>query len=498
MKNLNIPSFIKKDIVCIGGGIMSITLSKLIEEFDSNLQITIFEKLSSCALESTQSINNAGTGHAGFCELNYTPLNGRKEVNIDRALKINREFDASLQFWSFLATKYKTFNPKSFINQVPHISFVKGEKNISFLKKRYETLNKTLAFKGIEFSRNKETIKKWAPLIDVNSKDEVAMTNYAYGSDVDFESLSHEMLKILSKNEKFSFHTNHKIKSILQKNDKTWDIKIVDTKNDETFLVNAKFIFIGAGGSTIHLLQKSNIRNQIGYGGFPVNGEWLICKNSSITKKHFSKIYGLAGPNAPPMSAPHLDLRIIDGKKQLMFGPFASFTFKFLKTGSFLDLIKSIKIQNIIPMIHVFVSNLNLLGYLIIQSSNSYKNKMNTLREFYPLANEKDWKLESAGKRVQIIKPYKEIGGKLEFGTEIVWSDDSSLAALLGASPGASTSVYSMLKVIERGLKGRISSKAWKNKIDKIAPSYNQDLSKKPSLFIKTRLSTYKTLGFKI
>ena len=489
---------IKKDVVCIGGGIMSVTLAKLIQELDPNINITIYEKLSSCALESTQSINNAGTGHAGFCELNYTPLNKHKEVNIERALKINREFEVSLQFWSFLARKYKAFKPKSFITQVPHISFVKGEKNISFLKKRYEALSKTLSFKGMEFSRNKETIKKWAPLIGVETKDEVAMTKYEYGSDVDFESLSHEMLKILSKSKNFSVHTHHEIKSLSQKKDLTWEIKILNIKTNDTFLVNAKFIFIGAGGSTIHLLQKSNIKNQIGYAGFPVNGEWLICKNPSLTKKHFSKIYGLAGPKAPPMSAPHLDLRIINGKKQLMFGPFASFTFKFLKTGSYLDLIKSIKVRNIIPMLHVFVSNLNLLSYLIKQSSNSYKNKMNTLREFYPLANEKDWKLESAGKRVQIIKPYKKIAGKLEFGTEIVWSDDSSLAALLGASPGASTSVYSMLNVIERSLKRRINSKTWKNKIEKIAPSYNQDLSKTPSLFTKTRLSAYKTLGFKI
>jgi len=306
------------------------------------------------------------------------------------------------------------------------------------------------------------------------------------------------MLKILSKNKKFSVHTHHEIKSISQKNDKTWDLKIHNIKKDQTVLVNAKFIFIGAGGSTIHLLQKSNIKNQIGYGGFPVNGEWLICKNPTLTKKHFSKIYGLAGPKAPPMSAPHLDLRIINGRKQLMFGPFASFTFKFLKTGSYLDLVKSIKVRNIIPMLHVFISNLNLLSYLIKESINSYKNKMNALREFYPSASEKDWKLETAGKRVQIIKPFKKIGGKLEFGTEIVWSDDRSLAALLGASPGASTSVYSMLNVIEKSLKGRIGSKTWENKIKKMAPSYNQDLSQKPSLFTKTRQSTYRTLGFKI
>jgi malate dehydrogenase (quinone) len=324
------------------------------------------------------------------------------------------------------------------------------------------------------------------------------MTKYEYGIDVDFESLSHEMLKILSENKRFSVHTHHEIKSISQKNDKTWDIKILNIKNSEMFLVNAKFIFIGAGGSTIHLLQKSNIKNQIGYAGFPVNGEWLICKKSSITKKHFSKIYGLAGSKAPPMSAPHLDLRIINGERQLMFGPFASFTFKFLKSGSYLDLLKSIRIQNILPMLHVFICNLNLLIYLIYKSGSSYKDKINALKEFYPLANEKDWKLASAGKRVQIIKPYKKIGGKLEFGTEVVWSDDLSLAALLGASPGASTSVFSMLNVIEKSFKGRINSKIWKDKIEKMMPSYNQDLSKQPSLFNKTRRFTYKTLGFKI
>lgn len=489
---------IKKDIVCIGGGVMSITLAKLLQELDPKMDITIYEKLSSCALESSQSINNAGTGHAGYCELNYTPISRQQIVNIDRALKINREFEVSLQFWSFLTKKYKSFKPKSFITQVPHISFVKGKKDISFLQKRYEALSKTLSFKGMQFSSNLETIKKWAPLIGDKLKDNIAMTRVGYGSDVDFESLSHQMLKILSANKNFSVHVNHEIKSISQAQDKTWDLKIYNVKNKKIISVNAKFIFIGAGGSTIHLLQKSNIKNQIGYGGFPVNGEWLICTTPSLTKKHFSKIYGLAGPNAPPMSAPHLDLRIINGKRELMFGPFAGFTFKFLKTGSYLDLFKSIRMQNILPMLHVFIQNLNLLSYLIKQSSSSYKDKMNALREFYPLAYEKDWKLASAGKRVQIIKPFKKIGGKLEFGTEVVWSDDATLAALMGASPGASTSVYSMLNVIEKSFKGRINSTIWKNTIEKMVPSYNQDLSKQPSLFNKTRLSTYKTLGFKI
>ena len=489
---------IKKDIVCIGGGVMSVTLAKLLHELDPKMDITIYEKLPSCALESSQSINNAGTGHAGYCELNYTPINHQQIVNIDRALKINREFEVSLQFWSFLTKKYKSFKPKSFITQVPHISFVKGEKDISFLKKRYEALSKTLFFKGMQFSRNLETIKKWAPLIGEVSTDNIAMTRAEHGSDVDFESLSHQMLKILSTNKNFAVHVNHEIKSISQAQDKTWDLKIYNAKTKKIILVNAKFIFIGAGGSTIHLLQKSNIKNQIGYGGFPVNGEWLICTKPSLTKKHFSKVYGLAGPKAPPMSAPHLDLRIINGKRELMFGPFASFTFKFLKTGSYLDLVKSIRFQNILPMLHVFIRNLNLLSYLIKQSSSSYKDKMNALREFYPLAHEKDWKLASAGKRVQIIKPFKKIGGKLEFGTEVVWSDDATLAALMGASPGASTSVYSMLNVIEKSFKGRINSTIWRNTIEKMVPSYNQDLSKQPSLFNKTRLSTYKTLGFKI
>ena len=489
---------IKKDIVCIGGGVMSVTLAKLLHELDPKMDITIYEKLSSCALESSQSINNAGTGHAGYCELNYTPINRQQIVNIDRALKINREFEVSLQFWSFLTKKYKSFKPKSFITQVPHISFVKGEKDISFLKKRYEALSKTLSFKGMQFTSSPETIKKWAPLIGEVSTDNIAMTRAEHGSDVDFESLSHQMLKILSTNKNFAVHVNHEIKSISQAQDKTWDLKIYNAKTKKIILVNAKFIFIGAGGSTIHLLQKSNIKNQIGYGGFPVNGKWLICTKPSLTKKHFSKVYGLAGPKAPPMSAPHLDLRIINGKRELMFGPFASFTFKFLKTGSYLDLVKSIRLQNILPMLHVFIRNLNLLSYLIKQSSSSYKDKMNALREFYPLAHEKDWKLASAGKRVQIIKPFKKIGGKLEFGTEVVWSDDATLAALMGASPGASTSVYSMLNVIEKSFKGRINSTIWKNTIEKMVPSYNQDLSKQPSLFNKTRLSTYKTLGFKI
>ncbi|WP_262891561.1 malate:quinone oxidoreductase [Aestuariibaculum sediminum] len=114
------------------------------------------------------------------------------------------------------------------------------------------------------------------------------------------------------------------------------------------------------------------------------------------------------------------------------------------------DLPRSVEFDNIMSLLGAGYQNLPLVKYLIKQVSLSFKDRMDMLREFYPEASDDDWKMVVAGQRVQIIKRNKKGFGKLEFGTEIIVSKDKSIAALLGASPGASTSYSVMQKVIEK------------------------------------------------
>ena len=479
------------DVLIIGAGIMGATLASLLKEMDTHLRVDLVEALESHALESSQAYNNAGTGHAGYCELNYTPLLSNNKIDIQKAIEINTGFEMSLQYWGYLSRKYPIFSPKRFIRKVPHISLVDGEKNITYLKKRYLALKNNPLFETIEFSSNLKTIKKWIPLLKGNNSfKHYAATKVDTGTDVNFGEITSQLISILKKKKNFYLHTNHKANNINESNDGSWLVKLNSNK-----YVKAKFIFIAAGGNSIKLLQKTKIYEQQSYAGFPVNGQWLVCKNPLIIKMHNAKVYGKAAIGSPPMSMPHLDLRIINGKKILMFGPFASFTPKFLISGSFFDFISSIKFHNIKTLCTVFLKEWPLLIYLIKQNFKTHKNRMADLRQFYPNANVKDWHLENAGIRVQIMKKSLNNVRKLEFGTEIIFSKKVNLAALLGASPGASISVQSMIEIIETCLIKKENSSDWKKKLKKMIPSYGIDLTKNPTLLRKIRFQNQKILG---
>lgn len=489
----------KTDFMIIGGGIMGTTLASILSEIDPGIKIDLFEKLNGLGLESTNCLNNAGTGHAGYCELHYTPLGKNNTINIDKALAINKNFEISLQYWSYMTKKYKAFNAKKFICRVPHISLVFGRENIAFLKKRYLLFKKHHIFKSITFSEDTKEIKKWAPLViigrDKNVK--VAATKVNEGSDVNFGNVCKELLKILKTKINFGLHLDQEIVKIDKNKDGSWYVLVKNHLTSKTKEFNAKFVFIGAGGQAIHLLQKTKIKEQSGYGGFPVSGRWLICSNSKIVEKHYAKVYSLALESGPSMTAPHLDLRIVDGKKILLFGPFAGFTFKFLKFGSYLDLIKSLKFKNVMPMIDVLLNNWNLFKYLIFESFQTKKSRLKSLKLFYPKAEADDWTLAIAGQRVQIIKPYQKNKGKLEFGTDIVFSEDKTLAALLGASPGASVAVDSMIQIIEKNFLMRYKRNEVKRKLQKIIPSYGHNLITNKNLLKRIRRDTHITLGLK-
>lgn len=487
----------KVDVLLVGSGVMSATLATLLSELDASLNIMMVERLSNTAAESTDVWNNAGTGHAGYCELNYTPVNTAGAVEINRALAINASYEVSLQFWSYLVEKQALPLPHDFINAVPHLSFVWGDADVEFLRKRYQLLKANHLFQDMAYSEDRATLEEWMPLImqQRDTKQKIAATRVAYGSDVNFGVLARSLITSLQAKSNFHLQLATEVTALKQSSNGRWRVTIKDKANKTNATIDAGFVFLGAGGGALKLLQKSGIPESKGYGGFPVSGQWLVCNDEKVIHKHYSKVYGKAALGAPPMSVPHLDTRIINGKPALLFGPYAGFTTKFLKQGSYLDLFKSIKPNNLKPLLGVARHNLDLTRYLIGEARQSHALRMESLRKFYPQAIDSDWQLQDAGKRVQIIKQCDAKGGKLEFGTEIVSAADGSIAALLGASPGASVSVQAMINVIERCFKTQLSNDTWQQKMKTLVPSYGQSLIDDAQLLKQVRERTLKTLN---
>ncbi len=489
------------DVLLVGGGVMSATLGTLLNKLDPSLQLTMVERLDRVAHESTDGWNNAGTGHAGYCELNYTPQNAQGEVEVDRALAINANFEVSLQLWSALIASGDLPAPQNFINTTPHISFVWGEDNVNFLRQRWQQLSSHHLFAGMEYSEDHEVLRQWMPLVmEGRSADEkVAATRIAFGSDVDFGSLTRNLVSSLEKRDQFELLLSHEVSELKKSKDGTWIVKLKDRETGKNKTIKAGFVFLGAGGGALPLLQKSDITESKGYGGFPVSGQWLVCQDEETIKQHHAKVYGKAAIGAPPMSVPHLDTRIINGKPALLFGPFAGFTTKFLKAGSKLDLFKSVRGNNLLPMMDVGINNMDLTKYLISEVMQSHEDRMNSLREYFPQASSEKWTLAAAGQRVQIIKKDGSKGGKLEFGTELVAAKDGSLAALLGASPGASVAVQAMIEVIERCLADKLSADdqdtSWQARLKEWIPSYGESLIDNGELLTRTREQTLSVLG---
>ncbi|MBP7845544.1 MAG: malate dehydrogenase (quinone) [Proteobacteria bacterium] len=487
---INAHDFEDVDVLLIGTGIMSATLGTLLEQLDPNLKIVTLEKLDQIAAESSHAPNNAGTGHSALCELNYTPIDENGNVDTSKAIKIMEKYEVSKQFWAYLVTQGILKNPKDFIHSVPHLSWVHGEEDIEFLKKRFEALHKIPLFAGMEMSQDTKTLTDWMPLMMKGrpASDKVAATRSELGTDVDFGKLTRLLFDYLSREGGLNLLVSHEVKSLKQNDEGEWEIKVKDLKANKTKKFKSKFVFIGAGGGALPLLQKAGIKEALGYGGFPIAGQFLVSKNHELANQHFAKVYGKAAAGAPPMSVPHLDTRIIDGKKELLFGPFAGFSTKFLKKGSHLDLFKSLKLDNVPAMLKAAIQNIPLMKYLFQQVTLTHEDRMEALREFMPDAKSEDWELIDAGQRVQIIKddPNNE-EGVLRFGTEVIESSDGTLSALLGASPGASVSVSVMLEVIQRSFKDKFNSESWQKRIKEIIPSFGIKLAHNDELTHRTR-----------
>ncbi|WP_187260961.1 malate:quinone oxidoreductase [Pontibacter beigongshangensis] len=482
------------DVVLIGAGIMSATLGMMLKELQPDLKIEVFERLDVAAAESSDAWNNAGTGHAAFCELNYTPPRADGSIDTSKAVNIAESFELSRQFWSYLVQR--NFIKPNFIKSVPHMSFVWGQTNVEFLRKRYAAMQKSVLFQGMQYSDDFDQLAEWMPLVMAGRKktEKVAATRMEIGTDVNFGALTRDSFSQLHKMEGVNLHFGLEVKKLQQEADGRWRVKVKDLNTGNKRKIMAKFVFIGAGGGSLPLLIKSGIPEGKGFGGFPVSGQWLKCNNPAIIEQHEAKVYGKAAVGSPPMSVPHLDTRVINGKRELLFGPYAGFTTKFLKKGSMFDLPLSIKTGNLRPMLVAGIKNMPLTKYLINQVRQSPEDRLLALKDYLPNARQEDWDLEYAGQRVQVIKKDPKLGGVLEFGTEVVSSADGTIAALLGASPGASTAVAIMLSLMERCFPEKFNSPEWQEKIRQMIPSFGQSLANDPELLYKVRTMTSEVL----
>ncbi len=480
------------DVILVGAGIMSATVGVLLKELNPALTIEMFESLEGAGLESSSAWNNAGTGHAANCELNYTPEEKEGGIDISKALKVNEAFDLSLQFWSYLVKKRALPHPETFIHSVPHISFVTGSENVAFLKKRYEVMAKHHCYSSMEYTEDKAKLKEWIPLVmeGRDAEERGAATRVLGGTDIDFGALTRSLFEHLERIGGFKVHYAHRVVDICRKG--SWHLKIKEIKTGQIKFSSSQFVFLGAGGGVLSLLQKSDIPEIKGYAGFPVSGLWLRCDDLKVAQRHQAKVYGKASIGSPPMSVPHLDTRIVNGKRSLLFGPYAGFSSKFLKEGSFLDLFCSIRPGNIGSLLAVARDNVALTKYLITQVFQSPRHRFASLQEYYPNAKLEEWRLETAGQRVQIIKPDPKRGAILQFGTELISASDHSLVGLLGASPGASIAVSIALELVERCFPSKLTE--WLPRLREIIPSYGKSLIDNAELCKQIRSEIAETL----
>ncbi|MGP9666172.1 malate dehydrogenase (quinone) [Halomonas sp. 86] len=483
------------DVVLIGGGIMSATLGTYLQELEPDWDIHLYERLGQVAEESSNAWNNAGSGHSAFMEMNYTPGDG-DHVEIERAVNVTEQFEISRQFWAHQVDQGILSDPKAFINSVPHHALVWGEDDVAFLRERYARMTENPLYEGMEYSEDRQEIAEWMPLV-MAGRDEntpVAATRMQMGTEVNYGAQTRQMVEGLGDSDNFTLSLNSEVRGLERNDDDTWHVTIKNLESGDETTIDSRFVFIGAGGAALPLLQESGIPEADAYAGFPVGGQFLYTTNPEIVAQHQIKVYGKAGEGSPPMSVPHLDFRNLDGEPALFFGPFATFSSKFLKEGSWTDLFGSITFNNIWPTTQVGLHNFNLVSYLVGQVMMSDDDRFEALQDFFPEANSDDWKLWTAGQRVQIIKNDPEHGGLLQFGTEVVSAEDGSIAALLGASPGASTAPPIMLHLLENVFAEQVQSDAWQEKLTEIVPSYGQRLSENPELLREMRVYTAEAL----
>ena len=474
----------RADAVLIGGGIASATLAAMLTELEPEWEIVVLERLDSLGAESSDAWNNAGTGHSALCELNYTPQDVDGSVSPAKAIAINEQFQVSRQFWSHLVENDRIGSPSRFIHTVPHMSFVHGMENADYLRRRHEALVANPLFDRMEFTTEHAQLAEWAPLVSEGRPvtETIAATWSPDGTDVDFGALTREMLAFASR-AGTTVSTGSEVVD-LRRMGTDWGVMVRSSADDSVRVVRAPFVFVGAGGYALPLLQRSGIEEIRGFGGFPISGQWLRCTDPETIARHDAKVYGKAAVGAPPMSVPHLDTRYVGGKRSLMFGPYAGWSPKFLKTGRYTDLFESIKPSNLTQMMAVAPPNLDLMVYLDSQLAATHHKRFEALLEYMPDARESDWEEVTAGQRVQVIAPDAKKHGVLQFGTQLIAAADGSIGGMLGASPGASTATSIMLTMLERMFPQRIET--WRPALQEMVPSWGTHLSEDRDLAHRT------------
>ncbi|HJG43845.1 malate dehydrogenase (quinone) [Corynebacterium phoceense] len=481
------------DVALVGGGIMSATLGAMLRELEPSWTQMVFERLDGPALESSSPWNNAGTGHSALCELNYTPeKNGR--IDATKAFGVNEKFQVSRQFWAHQLNNGILTDPKAFINQVPHVSFAQGSIQVDYLKRRYELLKDNHMFPGLEFSDDDVVFQEKLPLMskgrDFNAK-KVAISWTEAGTDVNFGALAKQFFTAAKASGTEIRYGSEVID--IKRDGANWKVYAKNVHTGDYSVIRAKFVFVGAGGYALDLLRKAGVKEVAGYAGFPVSGLWLRAKNPELISQHQAKVYGKAAVGAPPMSVPHLDTRVIDGEKGLLFGPYGGWSPKFLKKGSYLDLFKSIRPDNIPSYLGVAAQEFGLTKYLVSEVLKDFEQRVEALKEYVPSADPADWETVIAGQRVQVIKPAAAPRfGSLEFGTTLINNPEGNIAGLLGASPGASIAPAVMVELIERCFGEHMIQ--WGPKLQEMIPSYGETLAKNVKLYDEMWEYTQKTL----
>ena len=472
----------KADVVLVGAGIMSATLGALLRLVEPGWSITLVERLDGAAAESSDPWNNAGTGHSALCEVNYTPELADGSIDVTKAVTVNEQFQVSRQFWAYAVENRVLTDVRAFLNPVPHVSFAHGDRQVDFLRRHREALAGNPLFAATEFIDDADEFARRLPLMAAGRdfREPVALNWAPDGTDVDFGSLSKQLIGYAARNGTATLF-GQEVRDLTRESDGTWTVKIRNNRTGEKRNINAKFVFLGAGGYALRLLQKSGIAQAKGFGGFPIGGRFLRSSNPQLADAHRAKVYGFPAHGAPKMSAPHLDMRIVNGKPWLMFGPFVGWTPKSLKQGHFTDLPASVKPDNLLSMVGVGVTQMGLVTHLVGQLRLTQADRVKALREFAPSATDSDWETIDAGQRVQVIRPTTGKGGVLEFGTTVLAAGDGSIAGLLGASPGASTAVSAMVGVLQRCFGDRYQS--WLPKLKETVPSLGTKLSDEPRLF---------------
>ncbi len=478
---IKVSEVAKTDVVLVGAGIMSATLATMLKLMEPDWSMMLVERLDGAAAESSDPWNNAGTGHSALCELNYTPQRPDGTIDISKAVHVNEQFQVSRQFWAHAVENGVLPDVRSFLNPIPHVSFVSGAEGAAYLRARYDALVTNPLFASMEYIDDEAEFARRLPLMAAGRdfSEPVALNWTQDGTDVDFGSLTRQLLGYAAQRGMTTMF-GHEVRDLTKESDGSWTLKVANRRTGENRKINAKFVFVGAGGGALPLLQRSGIQEVKGFGGFPVGGQWLRTGNPALAAAHQAKVYGQPPLGAPPMSVPHLDTRVINGRSYLLFGPFAGWSPKFLKQGKVTDLPFSVKPNNLRSMLGVGLTEMSLVKYLVGQLLLSEADRVDALRDFAPSAVDSDWELDIAGQRVQVIRR-KGGGGVLEFGTTVLAAADGSIAGLLGASPGASTAVPAMLDVLERCFADRFAG--WQPKLKEMVPSLGIELAGDPKLF---------------